>query len=202
MLYTPTELAEIVSTRIAHDMGGTIGALGSALELIAENNNVMDADTQKIITSAANTLKARQRFLRIAFGLNTNATGSDELKKVCEDYLATFGNPANPITLNINAISPEIAKPVFLCIMAAADVCMRGGIITIEMNKNNLTLHLASDYKLVAGKLEVYKEIINGNKPKEYISQYVQLIYLRELLGDGVPMKLTTSENEMTLIIG
>ena len=202
MLYTPTELAEIVSTRIAHDMGGTIGALGSALELIAENNNVMDADTQKIITSAANTLKARQRFLRIAFGLNTNATGSDELKQVCEDYLATFGNPANPVNLKINAISPEIAKLVFLCVMTAADVCMRGGKISIEINKNNMTLNVASDYKLVAGKIAVYKDIINGNKPQEYISQYVQLIYLRELLGNDVPMQLNVSENEMTLIIG
>ncbi|MCQ2735113.1 MAG: hypothetical protein MJ212_04100 [Alphaproteobacteria bacterium] len=202
MSYTSTELAEIVSTRIAHDLGGTIGALGSALELIAENNNIMDTDTQAIITSATHTLKARQRFLRIAFGLNTNTADSDELKRICEDYLATFGNPANPINLQISAISPKIAKPVFLCIMAAADVCMRGGIITIEMNQSSLTLHLTSGYKLVAGKIDIYKEIIKGDKPKEYISQYIQLIYLRELLGNDVPMTLTTSENEMTLIIG
>ena len=202
MLYTPMELAEIVSTRIAHDLGGTIGALGSALELIAENNNVMDADTQKIITSAANTLKARQRFLRIAFGLDTKANNSEELKKICEDYITTFGNPATPIELNINTISPDIAKLVFLCVMTAADICMRGGKISIEINKNNMTLNVASDYKLVAGKIAVYKDIINGNKPQEYISQYVQLIYLRELLCNDVPMQLNVSENEMTLIIG
>ena len=202
MSYTSTELAEIVSTRIAHDLGGTIGALGSALELIAENNNVMDDDTQKIITSAANTLKARQRFLRIAFGLDTKANSSEELKKICEDYIATFGNPATPIELNINTISPEIAKLVFLCVMTAADVCMRGGTITIEINKNNMTLRIVSDYKLVSGKIDVYKEIISGNKPQEYISQYVQLIYMRELLGSDVPMQLSATDKEMTLIIG
>lgn len=202
MLYSHTELVEIVSTRIAHDIGGNIGALGSALELIAGNNNELDEDTLKIITAATATLKARQRFLRIAFGLNSKATDADELKSICNDYLKTLGNPATPIELKINSISPDIAKLVFLSIMSAADVCMRGGQISIDLNKDNMIINVKSDSKLIAGKIAVYRDIINGKKPEEYISQYIQFIFLREILGTDVPMKLTSSENEMTLIIG
>jgi len=202
MLYSHTELVEIVSTRIAHDIGGNIGALGSALELIAGNNNELDEDTLKIITAATATLKARQRFLRIAFGLNSKATDADELKSICNDYLKTLGNPATPIELKINSISPDIAKLVFLSVMSAADVCMRGGQISIDLNKDNMIINVKSDSKLIAGKIAVYRDIINGKKPEEYISQYIQFIFLREILGADVPMKLTSSENEMTLIIG
>lgn len=202
MSYTQTELAEIVSTRIAHDIGGTIGALGAALELIEGNNNELDEDTRGIITAATNTLKARQRFLRIAFGLDSKSANSTELANICKDYVATLGNPATPIHLSLNEISPEIAKPIFLCIISAADVCMKGGEISVDLNKDNMTVHVRSDYKLVAGKISVYNDIIAGKKPEEYISQYIQLIYLRELLGKDVPMKLISSETEMTLLIG
>ena len=202
MLYTSTELAEIVCTRIAHDIGGNIGALGSALELIAGNNDLLDDDTRKIISSATNTLKARQRFLRIAFGINSKSLNSDELVTICKDYLSTLGNPSTPVILEINSITPEIAKLVFLCVMSVADVCMRGGIISLNLNKNNMIINVKSDYKLVTGKIAVYRDIINGKKPEEYISQYIQLIYLRELLEQDVPMKITSSETEMALIIG
>ncbi|MBO6282129.1 MAG: hypothetical protein J6N49_06335 [Alphaproteobacteria bacterium] len=202
MLYSHTELVEIVSTRIAHDIGGNIGALGSALELIAGNNNELDEDTLKIITAATSTLKARQRFLRIAFGLNSKATNADELKSICNDYLKTLGNPATPIELKINSISPDIAKLVFLSVMSAADVCMRGGQISIDLNKENMIINVKSNSKLIAAKIDVYRDIIDGKKPDEYISQYIQFIFLREILGVDVPMKLMSTENEMTLIIG
>lgn len=202
MLYSQTELAEIVSTRIAHDIGGNIGALGSALELIAGNNNELDEDTLKIITAAANTLKARQRFLRIAFGLNSKSTGADELKSICNDYLATLGNPSTPIKLQISSISPDIAKLVFLGVMSAADVCMRGGSVSIDLNKTNMIIAVKSDYKLITNKIAMYQDIIDGKKPEEYISQYIQFIYLREIIGTEVPMKISASENEMTLTIG
>ena len=198
MLYSHTELVEIVSTRIAHDIGGNIGALGSALELIAGNNNELDEDTLKIITAATSTLKARQRFLRIAFGLNSKATNADELKSICNDYLKTLGNPATPIELKINSISPDIAKLVFLSVMSAADVCMRGGQISIDLNKENMIINVKSNSKLIAAKIDVYRDIIDGKKPDEYISQYIQFIFLREILGVDVPMKLMSTENEMT----
>ena len=117
MAYTNTEIAEIVCTRISHDLIGNIGALSGAMELLHENQNIADADTLNILTTATQTLKARQKFFRIAFGIDSKNITSAELQTICTEYLTTVGNRSTPIHAEITGASPEIAKIVFLCII-------------------------------------------------------------------------------------
>lgn len=202
MSYSNTEIAEMVCTRVSHDLIGNIGALSGAMELLKENKNTADADTLNILATATQTLKARQKFFRIAFGLDSKNITPEELQTICDEYLATVGSRSTPLRIAITGASPEIAKIVFLCVMIAAEVCIKDGNITIAVNQQNLTTQVHSEYKLSSGKLETYKKILLGQKLTENVSQYVQLIYLRELLGKEVPMSLSSNENNMQLIIG
>ncbi len=202
MSYGTTELTELVCTRISHDLIGNIGAISSALELIEENDNILDDDTKAILNTGANTLRARQKFFRLAFGIDSKKCDMTELLSVCEDYLTTIGNRNNPIKLNLSQVSSEIAKFVCLGIMCAAEVFIKSGEISVAMNKNNMIIKAVSDYKFSANKIAIYNDIINGEKPSENASQYVQLIYLKELLGADVPLSLQTTENEFLLIVG
>lgn len=197
-----TELAEMVCTRISHDLIGNIGALSSALELVKESGNVLDEDTTGILQTAADTLKARQSFFRIAFGLGTKNIELSQLQNICQDYLKTVGSRTTPLTLQLNGVSEELAKFVCLSVMTAAEVCIRGGNIGIAVNKNNMTITVSSEHNLSAPKIAVYQGILEGKLPADNVSQYVQLIYLRELLGSEVAMKLDADSNNMQLTIG
>lgn len=202
MIENNTELAEMISTRISHDLIGNIGALSSALELMNENNGEPDADAMNIIKTASQTLKARQTFFRIAFGLDTKNIKPEELKEICENYLSTVGSRSYPLTLKLGGVSAELVKFICLSVMICAEVCVRGGNIDIEVNKNNMVLQVTSEYDLSVPKTAVYQNILKNIRPQDNISQYVQLIYLRELLGTDVDMRIETTAKSMTLIIG
>jgi len=202
MIVSNTELAEMISTRISHDLIGNIGALSSALELLRESNNELDEGTLGILNTASSTLKARQTFFRIAFGLDTKSIDTQELNKICQDYLVTVGSRVSPLTLELNSPSSDLAKFFCLCVMIGAEVCVRGGNIAISVSKNNMTIDVKSDYPLSSPKIGVYKDILQNVLPQDNVSQYVQLIYLRELLGSEVPMNLSSEENHMQLVIG
>lgn len=202
MIKNNTELAEMISTRISHDLIGNIGALASALELMKENNDELDDGTRGILKTATHTLKARQTFFRIAFGLDTKNIQTDELKEICENYLSTVGSRLYPLTLEFSGVSSELAKYLCLSVMIGAEVCVRGGNIAVAVNQNNMTIKVSSQYDLSASKITVYQNILKNIRPQDNISQYVQLIYLRELVGTDVAMQLTSADKTMDLIIG
>ena len=202
MLYTQTELSEIVCTRISHDLIGNIGALSGALELIKESNNTLDEDTLKILDTAAETLKARQKFFRIAFGLSTTHIEMQELLNICTDYLRTIGSRTADINLKVSGITSEISKILCLCVMTGAEVCIKGGTVEVCVNKDNLQISVVSDTKLATNKLLVYQRILDHQKPEENISQYVQLLYLQKLIGEEIAMKLDYDDTKMILTIG
>ena len=197
-----TYLAELICTRISHDLIGNIGALSAALELIDENDNVLDEDTKKILSTATQTLKARQKFFRLAFGLDTKKIDKEELFTTGTEYLQTLGNNQYPLTFECENFSPDFAKIYCLCLMCGAELCIKGGQITIGINKEHLKISVISPHKLSALKIEAYQKIITGTIPEENTSQYIQLLYLKEILGAEIPIKLTATEQTCELIIG
>lgn len=198
-----TFLANLVCTRISHDLGGNIGAISAALELSGDNgNSVLDADTKNILTSATETLKIRQKFFRLTFGLDSISITPSELTKLCQDYLNTLGNRSSKLDFECNNISANLAKIICLCIMIGAEICIKGGHIKIHIGGNKLTIDVASDYKLATAKIACYEALLNGKNDIENASQFVQMIYLRQILGNDVPITLQAADNACRFVIG
>ena len=202
MELSKTELSELICTRISHDLIGNIGAISSALELIEEDNGMLDEGTKKILTTGSDPLIARQKFFRVAFGVDSQKLLPADLERLCADYLSTVCSRGNPITLKLHRVSPEISKIVCVCVMIAAELYIKGGEISISVSSDNMTVNAVSDFKLSASKIAAYQKILAGQKVEENASQYAQLYYLQSLLGYDVPLKLTSSETEIKLIIG
>ncbi len=202
MSRSPIELTELVCTRLSHDLIGSIGAVSGALELIEEENGQLDDDTKNILRTGTDTLKARQKFFRQAFGLDSKKMLIADTETLCREYLATVGSRANPISLELKGINSELSKIACLGVMIASEVYIKGGQITVSVDSNYVRIIAQSDYKLASGKLGAYQEIIKGKSNVENESQYVQLIYLKEMLGDNVPFTLNATETQMELIIG
>lgn len=202
MELSKTEISELVCTRVSHDLIGSIGAISSALELIEEDGGQLEEDTKNILQTGANTLIARQKFFRVAFGLDSQKMQLNDLEVLCEEYLKTIGSRDNPIKLKLQRVSNELAKIVCVCVMIAAELYIKGGEITISVSSDNMKVHAVSDFKLAASKILAYQKILAGEKIEENVSQYAVLYYLQALLGTDVSLTLTSSETEMELVVG
>ena len=197
----PTQLAELICTRISHDLAGSIGALNNMLEMLAETDGAIEAEDRQLMETAAAALSARQQFFRIAFGLDTNVVENERLQQICDDYLHSVGNRTYPLTFECNNMSAQMAKILCLCLMLSAEICMRGGHIRIKVGRK-VNVEVASDNALAEAKIKIYEQILSGKLPQENAGQYAHLIYLRAFLGQEVPFKLTSSDNAMNLVIG
>lgn len=201
MNLSTTELAEIVATRTCHDLIGNIGTLKNVLGFI-ETDGALDKETKNLLDDVSFLLNARQKFFRVAFGLETRAADNAELTELCANYVATVGTHGHQIRLNLQGISPQLSKMTCLCVMIAADVFIRGGKIELNIGKNNLIVRAVTDFKFNESEIAGYRSIIQSQKPKDNLSQYAQLLYLQNLLGNDVPMKFEATDKEMVLVIG
>ena len=131
------EIAELVCTRISHDLAGGIGTVSNALELWEDDPEDV-LSIKPLLESSAQILAARMKFFRMAFGLkNAAPKKTDDLNVVIEDYLATIGNAKMPITMESNVQNVSYYKIMMLSIMALADVFVRGGKIKAVENVDN-----------------------------------------------------------------
>lgn len=203
MQYNDCKLAELIATRISHDLAGGIGSLSNMLECLESGENLL-AEDKNILDNIAESLKARQQFLRIAFGVSTKSVSVAELQELCEKYLATIGSHAHKINLSLKNVVSELAKYICLCLMCAAEIVIKGANIEIEVNKNNIIVKVNSEAKLATAKITSYKQILSGDFPDDgEASQLVALIYLRKILGSEVPFALQTeTENALIITIG
>lgn len=201
MTYTKTELSEIISTRTCHDLIGNIGTLSNVLEFIKDDGSI-DAETKELLETASELLNARQKFFRMAFGIETRAQNTEELQELCVRYINTVGTRGHKIDLCFQGVSPQLSKLVCLCVMTASDIFIKGGNITVSISKENISVRADTDFKFRDSEIAAYHKILQGQKPEDNISQYAQLIYLRELLGENVPMHIDADESRFALIIG
>lgn len=195
-----TFLSEVIATRLSHDLIGNIGAVSNAVELLNEGDEQDLDDVKNILNFSSNVLNKRLKFFRLCFGLsNASVKSIDELKKICEDYLSTIGNPNFAINLELDISTPKIFKFVMPAIMMMADVIIKGGKLVVKETDVALRVSVLSDSNLNLAKLKNIDDILNRIDVSENISSFAPLFYLLEYARHS---KVNVLLNESTLIIG
>ena len=111
------KLTQLISTRISHDLSGTIGAIYNGTELLQDDPDFA-ADATDLIQTSSASLMSRMRFFRQAFGLPKE--GDDTLP----EYLKTFSVPFEVTGTAKNNLQR-------LLVMALTDYFYRGADIAI-----------------------------------------------------------------------
>ena len=124
-------LVEQICARLCHDLGGLIGTVGNALDMVAEDAG-RDNEVLAFAASAANALTQRLRLMRAAWGPETDALPLPELVKLVTSALAT-----RRIGLDSRALPPDcvfpppISRVVLNLIVLACDCLPKGGTIVL-----------------------------------------------------------------------
>lgn len=176
-----TDIAEIISTRISHDLIGNIGAVGNAVELLEEGDMDFMDDIKSILKISSSVLSNRLKFFRMAFGLeNSNLESEEQVSRVSEAYIKTLGSGENNgIDLTMTLSGKRLYREAMLSVMILSDTIIRGGEISIVCTERALTAKLRSAKGLSEEKINTLKEIWQGKYP-ENKAIYAAGIYLKE----------------------
>ena len=182
-------IADLVCTRISHDLIGNIGAVANAVELLEEGDMDFMDDIRSILKTSSSVLNARLKFFRMAFGLdNANTADLRTVATVCENYLQSLGSPDTPINLSFGLDNPRYAKAVMLGIMIVADTLIRGGKINVLAHEGKVVVMPDKNARFSEDKAAKIRELVQDGK-LENNAQFAPLFYLLSLLRrQGIKM--------------
>lgn len=189
-----TPITELVCTRLSHDTIGTVGAIANVVELLDEGDLDDIENITSILRTGSQTLTARLKFFRMAFGLsNTNLDDENLVRQVAADYLKTIGNKDFPIILEWGSIVKDNRKQALLLVMLAADILIRGGVLKIYGTAGGVAAEFSAAEKISLPKLaQTEQALIDGQVPAD-----ATLAPLAVLTENHI---LTLSKNEDTII--
>lgn len=124
-------LVELICARLCHDLGGLIGTVANALDMVTEDAG-RDNEVLAFASSAANALTQRLRLMRTAWGPESDAITLPALVKLVSQALA-----ARRIRLDVAALPPDsefppaVARVVLNLILLACDCLPRGGALVL-----------------------------------------------------------------------
>ena len=121
-------LAQAVCTRLCHDLGGPVGALGGALEMLEDTAD----DAAEVARDAARIIDRRLRFWRVAVGGASGELDAAELAQLVEGL--TLGRKAGVDLSGLAPgcqVSPEVAQPLLLAMLVGVEALPRGGALRV-----------------------------------------------------------------------
>ncbi len=173
------EIAELVCTRLSHDVIGNIGAVANAVELLEEGDMDFLDDIKSILKTSSSVLSARLKFFRLAFGLdNANLDKLDLVEETIRGYLKTIGNQNYPIELDFNLSDSQYSKGVLLTVMIVADCLIRGGCLHIGTDSSGrVTVSAECLTPPSAEKMAQIRAVLTGENA-ELNAQFAPVFYL------------------------
>ncbi|MBF0167941.1 MAG: hypothetical protein HQL45_09955 [Alphaproteobacteria bacterium] len=137
-------LAELLCSRLCHDLAGPAGAIANGAELIGEEDPETAAEAADLMAGAAGQLGNRLRFFRAAFGWEGGAARDlTEAGRIAADFLAPL--PGQPPRFTLSG--PEGANPgpdglklLHLFVLLGSEALPRGGSLRLETQSDGVSL--------------------------------------------------------------
>lgn len=183
-------MAELLCTRLCHDLTGPIGAVNNGAEFLAEEGFNLQSQAVELITSSAFSAVARLQFYRFAYGRvrDQGEANLSDRQKMATDFFAdskiTLDWPDNHTDAAGVSISQKMSRLLFNMLIISSGSLMRGGTISVrittpdEYNKR-LTVEAEGPSLKWDGDIE---KILSDQIPLEELSpKNVQFFFTRQL---------------------
>lgn len=205
------ELTQVLIAKFCHDLAGTMGAVGNAVEFLGEENEQMRKRATDLVATSAQHAIANLRFFREAYGISKNngEANLDEIRELCSIFLEC----SNKINLDFQhkpGHQPEVfiglgtGKLVLCVVSVAVTTLLRGGIVKVEIEKVSngmrvIVSSIGSGLKIN----EVHHDILCGKVDHYSLSTLnVHYHYTRMLIEQlGAKLIIKTTADRVDYII-
>lgn len=134
-------LAEMLCTRLCHDLTGPIGALANGAEFLADDDFSMQGQAVELISQSAEQAVNRLQFYRTAYGRVNNSGEAvlSDTKQLINDFFKggkiSLDWPDSQTDALDISISRKMARLIQNMVIIAAGTLIRGGIVSIRIEK-------------------------------------------------------------------
>ena len=133
-------MAELLCTRLCHDLTGPIGAVNNGAEFLNEEGFNLQSQAMELVTSSAFTAVTRLQFYRMAYG--------KVKEKLATDYFVgskiTLDWPDSHTDAAVVPLSSKMARILCNLLVVASAALSRGGTISVRLSQDS------TDHKHVA----------------------------------------------------
>lgn len=133
-----TRLAELIATRLCHDITGPIGAINNGVELLADSDPEGMNDAAMLIESSAKDAVSRVKFYRLCYGA-PRAGSSMAIKDAQQIFSDYVGDSRTKLTCEWQhphhlqgQITTEDTRLAALLVMIGDECLIRGGNIQLS----------------------------------------------------------------------
>lgn len=141
-MHAELRMAELLCTRLCHDLTGPIGAVNNGAEFLGEEGFNMQSQAMELIISSSFSAVTRLQFYRMAYG-KVKEQGEANLgdkQKLAMDYFAgskvTLDWPDNHTDSSSISVSQKMARLICNMLIIASGVLIRGGSIGVRLGQD------------------------------------------------------------------
>lgn len=192
-------LAQMLCTRLCHDLAGPVGAVSAGVELMGSDPTLVDDETLSLLSGSADAASRKLKFLRIAFGwVGSGTPPLDQVGIMFEDYLVAITGPSGgPAThwpdmadlISIQSrLGDQSAQVIANLALAGLELQPRCKTLTVTVERDEKGLRLVIANKTSDGDVRVRDDIaaeIRGNGNGSLTPQTVQAHLTGRLIGES-----------------
>ncbi|NVO55224.1 histidine phosphotransferase [Rhodobacteraceae bacterium B1Z28] len=189
---TNVNLAELIGSRICHDLISPIGAITNGLELL-DMVGAVQGPEMELISGSVGSAGARIRFFRVAFGSTSDRPlGRTEVTDLLKDL-----ERSGRVRINWNlteAVPRNQVKLAFLALMCCESAMPMGGEIEITAQSEKMSVTGTADKLNIDG--DLWKHLATGRFPNKITPAQVQFALLPETataMGRRVAVETTST---------
>lgn len=136
-------MAELLCTRLCHDLTGPIGAVNNGAEFLSEEGFNLQSQAVDLIVSSAQAAVTRLQFYRKAYG-KVREHGEADLgaeQKLASDFFAggkiTLDWPDNHTDAANVSISVKMGRALINLLIIGSSTLIRGGTLSVRIAQND-----------------------------------------------------------------
>jgi len=202
-------MAELLSTRLCHDLTGPIGAVNNGAEFLSEEGFALQNEAVDLIVSSAFSAVTRLQFYRIAYGnvKNHGEANLAERQKIAADFFVgskiTLDWPEAHTDAAAIAISLKMARLIYNLLVIASAALIRGGVISVRLNaddENRKIITVSANGTGIKWEDDVEKILLGASSDGELNAKNVQLHLTRSYADDlRAILEIKHSADELVL---
>lgn len=142
-MISETKLAEMLCTRLCHDLTGPIGAVNNGAEFLGDEGFDMQNEAVQLILSSAHEAVHRLQFYRLAYG-RVNDSGEACLadkKQIALDFFSgtkiKLDWPDSHTDASGISISQKMARLILNLMIIAGASLIRGGTLSVRLSADD-----------------------------------------------------------------